>query len=441
MFAVRAWAFSVVSASALVGAAAALTLAAPPSDPDRAAAACFSLVTLPWGRQLAVSCDAFTFLRGAVNPALLLEPTFAPPSDFTYQSRPLHIGLAAGLGRVIQPLVATLVPAEALFQGRTPIRRYAGAYTAYVLINAAILVAAGLALHDVLVGLSRTPTPGERMALLAGFALLILGVSVRRWLLTPHTVLWGLLIPLWALAVGRRASLPAVRPPTPLLLRASAAAGLAALAYGYALLVPATAATALGLRLIREEGSRRGLARWARAAAPALGLFLLPPLTWLGISYAVSGGFYHHEAEAYRQFRWLPDAVAAGGPAHALTVAGEAAWRWTTIAARELGLPAVGLAALLAVAARSGETGEIARRLAPTLKAAGTVVLLGIGFWYLNGDTQAGRIATLGPVVETAVVTVALELDRRAGRVVWTSLLAATAVGGSVWALGTRPIF
>jgi hypothetical protein len=81
-----------------------LTLLAHPSNPDRAAAACVYLIELPRGRQLAFGCDGFTFLRGAVDPWLLLEPTFAPPTDFTYQSRPLHIGVAAVLGRILQPV-------------------------------------------------------------------------------------------------------------------------------------------------------------------------------------------------------------------------------------------------------------------------------------------------------------------------------------------------
>lgn len=93
----------VLIASVLVGVAAVLTLVSPALDPARAARECIHLIPLPRGFQLAFGCDGFTFLRGAVNPSLLLEPDFAPPSDFTYQSRPLHIGLAAAtmlLGRL-----------------------------------------------------------------------------------------------------------------------------------------------------------------------------------------------------------------------------------------------------------------------------------------------------------------------------------------------------
>jgi hypothetical protein len=258
----RAWLVPIVVTAALVAVMALLTLLAPRSDPGRAAAACFHLIELPRGRQLAFGCDGFTFLRGAVDPALLFEPTFAPPADFTYQSRPLHIGLAALLGRALQPVVARAVPADARYQGRTPVRRFAGAYAAYVLINAGLLVAAGLALHDIVIGPGRPPTIRHTAALLAGLAFLILSRAVKVWLFTPHTVLWGMLIPLWALAVGRR-MLTGSGPATARTLhRAAGAAGVAALAYGYAALVPATAAVALGLRLVRDVDSRPGLRRW-----------------------------------------------------------------------------------------------------------------------------------------------------------------------------------
>ena len=435
------WARSVIAASALVGAMALLTLLAPPSNPDRAAAACVYLIELPRGRQLAFGCDGFTFLRGAVDPSLLLEPTFAPPTDFTYQSRPLHIGLAAVLGRILQPVAALAVPADARFQGRTPIRRFAGAYAAYVLINAGLLVAAGIALHDALVGLDRPPNTREMAALLAAFAFMILSRMVKLWLFTPHTILWGILIPLWALAVGRRILTDTGSPPARTLRRAAGAAGLAALAYGYAVLVPATGAVALGLRYGGTAGPRRGLLPWLRAVTPAVGLFLLPPLAWVAISHAVSGGFHSHEAEGYGQFRWLPDALAVG-PAHALTVALQAAAWWTRTAGRELAVPAMVLAALLAVAGITGASlGGLLSRQRALFAAVACVLGLGIAFWYLNGNTLRGRVSTLAPVVQAATVAVALDLDRRADRTLWTGLLAVLALAGGVWTVAGRPTF
>lgn len=190
-------------ASVLVGVAALLTLASPSPDPARASEKCIYLFPLPHGLRLAFGCDGFTFLRGAVDPSLLLEPDFAPPADFTYQSRPLHIGMAALLGRVLQPVAGLAIPPDARYHGRPPTRRFAGAYVAYVLINAGLLVAAGIALHDALLGWNRA-TRGETAALLAGLAFVILSPTVKAWLFTPHTILWGVAIPLWALAVGRR---------------------------------------------------------------------------------------------------------------------------------------------------------------------------------------------------------------------------------------------
>jgi hypothetical protein len=295
-------------------------------------------------------------------------------------------------------VAALAVPADARFQGRTPIRRFAGAYAAYVLINAGLLVAAGIALHDALVGLDRPPNTREMAALLAVFAFMILSRMVKLWLFTPHTILWGILIPLWALAVGRRILTDTGSLPARTLRRAAGAAGLAALAYGYAVLVPATGAVALGLRYGWTEGPRRGLLPWLRAVTPAVGLFLLPPVAWVGISHAVSGGFHSHEAEGYGQFRWLPDALAVG-PAHALTVALQAAAWWTTTAGHELAVPAMVLAALLAVAGITGASlGGLLSRQRALFAATACVLGLGIAFWYLNGNTLGGRVRTLAPV-------------------------------------------
>ena len=430
----------VLLAAALVGTAALLILAAPPSDPGRAAAGCFVLLDLPRGRQLVFGCDGFTFLRGAVDPALLLEPTAGPPADFTYQSRPLHIGLAAVLGRVLQPVVASAVPAEARYQGRAPIRRFAGAYVAYVLLNTALLVAAGLALHDALIGLGRPLGARETAALLAGLAFLILSRAVKQWLFTPHTILWGLLIPLWALAVGRRILADPETPPARTLRRAAAAAGLALLAYGYAALVPITGAAALALRPAGTQSGRRRAREWLGAVAPAAALLVLPPLAWVAISFAVSGGFHSHEAVAYRQFRWPLEAIAAG-PAEAARMAVWIARGWTASAAQALAAPAGVLAGFLVIAWLGGLSPRaLARRHRALFTAATTVVVLGLLFWYLNGSLQRGRAATLGPVVQVVACAIALELDRRADRVRWTGLLAALAVGAGAWTLLGSPV-
>jgi hypothetical protein len=144
---------------------------------------------------------------------------------------------------------------------------------------------------------------------------------------------------------------------------------------------------------------------------------------------------------AYRQFRWLPDALALG-PASALTAAGARARHWGGTLADHLAAPGLGLAALLAVGRVTGmPLRELARRLAPLLTAAVTVVVLGVGFWYLNGSLEAERATTVVPVLWAVVVAVALELDRHAGRLRWTALLAAAALAVGGWVVGGRPLF
>jgi len=420
---------TVLLATALLGAAAALTLAAPHVDPAQAARLCIYPIELPRGFEVVFGCDGFTFLRGAVEPALLLEPRFAPPTDFTYQSRPLHIGVAAIVGRVLQPLVAAAVPAELRYQGRTPVRRFAGAYVAYVLLNAVLLVGAGLALQDALIGWRR-PDTLEVAALVAGLAGLMLSRTVRFWLFTPHTFLWGLLVPLWALAVGRRVLAPVDPTDDRLVRRAVVAAGVAALAYAFAVLVPAVALTALGHRL-RRDRVPNGIARWLRVTTFSAVAFALPTLAWIGVSYAVAGGYYHHEAVAYRQFRWLTDALVAGGPAAAWTqvVGRGAAWGGTL--ARQLLAPTLFLVSLVGV---SVSTGAWTRATPPRALLGSAALVLGFAaaFWYLDGQMGGARAATLAPDVQVLAASLALTLDRGRGRVRWTGLLAAATIGWGV---------
>ena len=210
--------------------------------------------------------------RGREPLAPALEPDFASPTDFTYQSRPLHIGLAALLGRVLQPVAGLAIPPDALFQGRTPVRRFAGAYVAYVLLNVGLLVAAAVVLHDALIG-RVWDTARETAALLAALAFMILSPTVKAWLFTPHTILWGVVIPLWALAAGRRilTRTAPVRASVPLC--AGVASGIAGLAYGYAVLVPAVSILAVGMRLGVGDAARDWLVRWLRVATAAVALF------------------------------------------------------------------------------------------------------------------------------------------------------------------------
>jgi hypothetical protein len=418
------WGLPVLLSSALIAVAAVLTLAAPPPDAARAAKRCVVLLRLPGGRQLPFGCDGFTFLRGAVEPALLLEPDFAPPTDFTYQSRPLHIGLAAVLGRVLQPLAGPAIPADARHHGRTPTRRFAGAYAAYVLLNAGLLVVAGLALHDALLGRARVGLR-EGAALLAGLAFTILSPTVKAWLFTPHTVLWGVLVPLWALAVTRRRLAGHAAGGAAPDVRVGGAAGLAALAYGYVVLVPVASLAGTALRLLRDAAPPARGRRWLRAAAVTVVLFAVPSVAWIGLSYAVAGGYYHHEAVAYRQFRWPLDAL-GGGLAGVGAEAVVRARAWLGLAGSAWIVPIVTLVALGAGGAAAGASLRgFVRRRRPLLESAGLVVALGSLFWYLNGQMSPVRAAGLAPVLHVVAAAWALDLDRQAGRARWTAGLAA----------------
>jgi hypothetical protein len=221
-------------------------------------------------------------------------------------------------------------------------------------------------------------------------------------------------------------------------LRAAAASGIAALAYGYAVLVPAASILAAGVRLGAADMRRGRLARWLRVAIPTVALFALPTLAWIAISYGVAGGYYHHEAVLYRQFRWLPDALTVG-PTAALAEAEARARTWAVVVAVEWAVPLVFLAALaLASVATGGSLRRFAKRQRALLEAAAIVLVLGLAFWYLDGEIWSGRAATLAPVVQVVAASLALDLDRHAGRTFWTGVLAAAAlvVGAATMLLG-----
>lgn len=205
------------------------------------------------------------------------------------------------------------------------------------------------------------------------------------------------------------------------------------------MLVPAVSAVALGLRLGRGDVTRGWLIRWVRVVIAAAVLFTLPALTWIAISYAVAGGYYSHEVVGYRQFRWLPDALAVG-PTTAVAEAAARARRWAVVVAAQWAVPAAFLVALVtACVATGGSLRRFAERQRALLESAAIVLVLGLAFWYLNGEMGSVRAATLAPVVQVVAASLALDLDRRDGRTLWTGLLAAATVGWGVTML-LRPM-
>lgn len=133
-----------------------------------------------------LNCDAREFMRGAENLGNLLNP------DFVRQSRPgtmvlvnlLSIALRPGYSLIDNTLAAT----GRSFHGL--LNRWWHQYFSYVVLNVSvILVAIGIYVRSI--GKEKISLP----ALFAG-SLLIINSLVKAFLLTPHTAIFEILVPL-----------------------------------------------------------------------------------------------------------------------------------------------------------------------------------------------------------------------------------------------------
>lgn len=225
-------------------------MASPPLDAAGAARECAEAINLTGRLQVRLGCDSYQFLRGAVDPSLLLVPYYGPPTDFSFQFRPLPIALAAVTGPLLQPVAQYVIPADRKFDGRVPMRRFAGVYSAYILQNLISLLLAGVVLFELLV--QPHPTRIAWLAYLSALVWTVWNTPVKAWILTSVTMIWSSIIPLLAVAVGYFILTTPRRPRTSQTLKLCLAAGIAALAHSTSVLVAMMACLALLIRQHRE---------------------------------------------------------------------------------------------------------------------------------------------------------------------------------------------
>ena len=240
-----------------------------------------------------LNCDSHEFMRLALEPYELLEPTNVR------QSRPGMVFLASVLARLLEPLVAS---GTEMFQGAgvplpSRLRELGSAYLAYIMLNFLTLWTTAY-LFLVQVGGTRIEVGAVALG-----GLLIVNRLAKTFLLTPHTALLVLLastLCLWLLREFAKPD-PSRRLRGYLVL---AATGIAVTAYaGFVVALPCAFIGAL-----RRPGAGNLRQRWIGllgGAVLASVLVLAPLAIWIAYVRIQTGGFYSHEIEAYGQVVWF----------------------------------------------------------------------------------------------------------------------------------------
>jgi hypothetical protein len=211
-------------------------------------------------------------------------------TDTVRQSRPLAFGTAF---IVAQPLY--VVPWLAKYG---PYRPFAPEFVAYLLINLALLIIAAVLFARLLNGTTVLTSSPE---LLLGVVVLGVNDVTKIFFWTPHVQIYNLFIPcltMWLVCRGMQRHTP-MRAQHAMAL--GFALGLGLLVYG-AFLIPVACTAAI--ELLRH---RRVL-----SAVLISGVSLATYGVWVAFVLALTGSFYNHEAEQYRQFVWMLDCAAIG---------------------------------------------------------------------------------------------------------------------------------
>jgi hypothetical protein len=324
-------------------------------------------------------CDSEEFMRVAIHPSRLLQ------ARSTRQSRPVVPLLAVPLTYLI------LLPVQKLHLAppsvRTAIARHTtslnqnqavSSYTAYIALNAAIVVI-GLLMFNALVS-------GPRSLVLAAAVLLLADDFVKTFFWTPHTEMLNLVVPLGGILVSRSLLREPARDVRFFALL-GALIGLLTLAYGSFLIWAPIAVTSLALR---RQWS--GIGRRVIVLVVAM---LVPIVAWVATCLATAGSYYSPEVSDFRQFVWILDAIHQGNLAHAFTHnINRYALRLRQVALLPAALALGAAVAGLCAGIRWSTLGEQRRQ---TLVATGITTTFVVLFYGLQGYYQPRLAWTIVP--------------------------------------------
>ena len=250
-----------------------------PTDVDT----CLFEKTIGKGFRHFLNCDSLEFMILASDPVAVTDHPVR-------QSRPMSFGVAYVVSRPFY-----WIPRLVKFG---PYRPHAPEFLAYLTINLALMIAALLMLTSMIEQASRARAGTELL-----FVFVALGVNdvTKMFLRTPHVQIYNLFVGCLTVFLAIRL----IERDRPLDAREAVWLGLAismgVLIYG-AFLIPL-----LCVILIQLAWYRRPLiaALFALAA-------VLPYAAWVAALRAMTGRFYSHEIESFRQFVWILDCAKIG---------------------------------------------------------------------------------------------------------------------------------
>jgi hypothetical protein len=268
---------------------------------------CVVNVHLPGPFGIGLNCDSPEFMRLASEPSALLEPLN------TRQSRPGLIAAAATLTWALSPLTALTyrLHIQASRADIDPQRianavaRDLPAYLAYIIINV-LLVLTAFCLFRLICAPWVDNTEAAMVVLASIGFLLVANDVVKAFVWSPHTQMFNILVPVFALYASMRANAGAL-----IQRRFAISIGIFAGLGGtaYPLLVIALPCVAIcGLGFAWRQGSRK---IWSVSVVNILVLaFLvfLPEALWAAFVGFKIGHFYQHEVSAHGQVVWMLDA-------------------------------------------------------------------------------------------------------------------------------------
>lgn len=288
---------------------------------------CVRNVYFIWPFGLSLNCDSFNYLEEAANPAFLLHP------KAIHQARPGHIVLVHIAGYpvrwITQIALAGLNLEESLsfdssvfgiedeFRRTTiispeeltaTVRLFIPYFVTYFLIDI-LFLSLGFWLYLRLVQ-PHIPIRDVALPVILIGLLLVINDMTKAHLLSPHSQVFNIFVPLFALfafvMVWRD-----IRFLEWILLSALIALGV--LSYGYfAIVVPTCVLAFIIGDLEREQVDRRAVIRWLIYPLAMLLVVALPYLIWYGYVISVNGAFYSYEVDCCNQIVWMAETWKAG---------------------------------------------------------------------------------------------------------------------------------
>lgn len=370
---------------------------------------CVVNIHLPGPFGVSLNCDAQQFLRIASDFSAIYEP------DSIRQSRPGLIYIASLLAKVFEP-ASTLayvalnpaahhpdIPQERLNLG---LRSFIPAYAAYLLINVTLMVGAFHLLwrtvRDV-VGAQAASSYG-----VPGIGLLLIFNDVAKgFLISPHSQLFNIFVPVLCLWVFQQAwRYDLFERPAMFLLAIGVAVGFASYA-PFALVAPCLIFPA-ALRAWQRRHSPDAMARLLLRSAIFIGIMVTPNILWYFHVKGITHGFYVIEVTKYRLFVWMFDVYHAEG---AFSVVLQLLHNVAILTGQALihALPALAIAAIAFGWAKAVNVSlrELTVRHGSLICGAAVVCALFLVFYAIAGRiTPRLAIAAAPPVIVLASIIV-----------------------------------